>query len=125
MNYVTNHKETKVAVRVMQMCGSFPRNESNCSIIIKLSFLRLLRSHSHICGLAKFYLIEGLIFNTLVIADNLNTEMNHKIGHINSLEAVIESGLYNFIRFGACGNQSTKNNYNTQIDINPWNVYKI
>jgi len=30
MNYVTNHKGTKVTVRVMQMCGSFPRNESDC-----------------------------------------------------------------------------------------------
>lgn len=53
--------------------------------------------------------------------------MNHKIGHGNSLEAVLENGLYsyNLIIFGACGNQSTKNNYNTQIDINPWSVYKI
>jgi hypothetical protein len=70
MSYVTNHKETKVTVRVMQMCGSFPRNESDCSIIIKLSFPRLLRSSSYIGGLAKFYLIESLILNTLVMADN-------------------------------------------------------
>lgn len=48
--------------------------------------------------------------------------MNHKTGHSASLEAVMENGLYNLIRFGACGNQSTINNYNTQTDINPWNV---
>lgn len=109
----------------MQMCGSFTRNESDCSITIKFSFLCLLSSSSHICGLAKFYLIESLILNTLVIADNWYTEINHKTGHRTSLEAVMENGLYNLIRFWACGNQSTKNNYNTQIDINPWNVHKI
>jgi len=70
MNNVTNHKQTKVTMRVMQMCGSFTRNESDCSITIKFSFLCLLSSSSHICGLAKFYLIESLILNTLVIADN-------------------------------------------------------
>jgi hypothetical protein len=70
MNYVTNRKETKVTVRVMQMCGSFPRNESDCSIIIKFSFLRLLRSFSHIGGLATFYLIKYVISSTLEIADN-------------------------------------------------------
>jgi hypothetical protein len=125
MNNVTNHKQTKVTMRVMQMCGSFTRNESDCSITIKFSFLCLLSSSSHICGLAKFYLIESLILNTLVIADNWYTEINHKTGHRTSLKAVMENGLYNLIRFWACGNQSTKNNYNTQIDINPWNVHKI
>jgi len=37
----------------------------------------------------------------------------------------MQNGLHNLIRYGACGNQSTKNNYNKQIDINPWTVYKI
>jgi len=55
VNYVTNRKETKVTVRVIQMCGSFPTNESDCSFIIKFSFIRLLRSSLHICGSAKLF----------------------------------------------------------------------
>jgi hypothetical protein len=70
MNYVTNHKETKVTVRVMQMCGSFPRNEPDYSIIIKFIFICLLRSNLHIGGLAKFYLIKCIISSILEIADN-------------------------------------------------------